>query len=374
MKKFRTLITGILSLAMCVSVSGVSASASTSTTYLKGDVNGNGTVDLTDLTNLSLFLGGSNSTADDLMSQRLDVDLDGIIDYCDIDAISDIIRYDIPTCLISYTSTNESIPAQSAVSYGKYNASTGTKVGNNYTLSPVSSITDMSPRAIIGNDTREIDYSKSGVVRLNYTKLIDGVAKRYVVTGFVVDEHTILTSAHCLYEAEKEALAYDLSYTLYSSDGTSNGTYGADYYHVPQDYLDLSSYSPESDYALITVSQDLYDYMCFDLGVARDKVRNTNPEIYVTGYSVINNPSRPELFFEMVTGSGFLAESKTSSKCLYYNTDTVGGESGSPVYVMNSDGSMTVIGIHSGSNGAYSNTAKRIDTNIMHFIYNNPNL
>ena len=58
----------------------------------------------------------------------------------------------------------------------------------------------------------------------------------------------------------------------------------------------------------------------------------------------------------------------------YYNTDTVGGESGSPVYVMNSDGSMTVIGIHSGSNGAYSNTAKRIDTNIMHFIYNNPNL
>ncbi len=356
---------------MCMSVSGVSASAST--TYLKGDVNGNGVVDLTDLTNLSLFLRGSNSSADNLMSQRLDADLDGIIDYGDVSVISSIITNVSSTYSVSYTSTNESVPAQSTVSYSKHNASTGAKVGDNYELSPVSSITDMSPRAIIGNDTREIDYSKSGVVRLNYTKLIDGVETGYVATGFVVDEHTILTSAHCLYEAEKEALAYDLSYTLYNSDGTSNGTYDADYYHVPQTYLDLSSYSQESDYALITVSQDLYDYMCFDLDVARDKVRNTNPEIYVTGYSATNNPSRPELFFEMVTGSGFLSESKTSSKCLYYNTDTVGGESGSPVYVMNSDGSMAVIGIHSGSYGI-SNAAKRIDTNILHFIYNNPNL
>lgn len=373
MKKFRTLITGILSLAMCVSVSGVSASASTSTTYLKGDVNGNGAVDLTDLTNLSLFLSGNKASADNSMSQRLDVDLDGIIDNCDLDAIADIVRQSASTYSIAYTSTNESVPTQSTVSYSKHNASTGAKVGNNYELSPVSSITDMSLRSIFGDDTREIDYSKSGVVKLECTKLIDGVEKGYVATGFVVDEHTILTSAHFVYEVGKEVFSYDISYTLYNSDGTSIGTYDADYYHVPQTYLDLSVYAPESDYALITVSEDLYDYMCFELGVAREKVKNTNPEIYVTGYSHVYNTSRPELYMDIVTGSGFLTDSKTSSQCLYYDTDTVSGESGGPVYVTNSDGSFTVIGINSGHDED-RNIAKRIDTNILHFIYNNPNI
>lgn len=369
MKKFRTLITGILSLAMCVSVSGVSASASTST-YLKGDVNGNGTVDLTDLTNLSLFLRGSNSTADDLMSQRLDVDLDGIIDNCDLDAIADIVRQSASTYSIAYTSTNESVPTQSTVSYSKHNASTGAKVGNNYELSPVSSITDMSPRAIIGSDTRQIDYSKSGVVEL--TMNFVGLSGNYVATGFVVDEHTILTAAHCVYDTKENAPSCNLSYTLYNSDGTPQATYNAEYYHLPQAYVGLSDYSPTIDYALITVSQDLTDYMCFDLGLAREKIKNTDPTIYVTGFT--GGASSSDLYGEMVTGTGVLASDETSSSCLYYNTDTYNRQSGSPAYVMNSDGSMTVIGVHSGGHNSYSNVAKRIDSNLLHFIYNNPSL
>lgn len=51
----------------------------------------------------------------------------------------------------------------------------------------------------------------------------------------------------------------------------------------------------------------------------------------------------------------------------------VGGESGGPVYVKTQDGKITVIAINSGGTSTY-NVGRRIDSNILHFVYNNPNL
>lgn len=51
----------------------------------------------------------------------------------------------------------------------------------------------------------------------------------------------------------------------------------------------------------------------------------------------------------------------------------VGGESGGPVYVKIQDGKITVIAINSGGTSTY-NVGRRIDSNILHFVYNNPNL
>ena len=56
-----------------------------------------------------------------------------------------------------------------------------------------------------------------------------------------------------------------------------------------------------------------------------------------------------------------------------YSSDMVGGESGGPVYVKTQDGKITVIAINSGGTSTY-NVGRRIDSNILHFVYNNPNL
>ena len=58
---------------------------------------------------------------------------------------------------------------------------------------------------------------------------------------------------------------------------------------------------------------------------------------------------------------------------MQYNTDTVPGESGSPVYVKTSSGDMIAIGVHKGVGVSNQfNRGKRIDTDVIHFVYNNP--
>ena len=68
----------------------------------------------------------------------------------------------------------------------------------------------------------------------------------------------------------------------------------------------------------------------------------------------------------------FVSEIMTDDVC-YYNPIGHGGQSGSPVYVKTEDENKTVFGIVSGGTQERS-VCKRIDTDILHFVYNNPNL
>ena len=68
----------------------------------------------------------------------------------------------------------------------------------------------------------------------------------------------------------------------------------------------------------------------------------------------------------------FISEIMTDDVC-YYNPIGHGGQSGSLVYVKTEDENKTVFGIVSGGTQERS-VCKRIDTDILHFVYNNPNL
>lgn len=87
------------------------------------------------------------------------------------------------------------------------------------------------------------------------------------------------------------------------------------------------------------------------------------------------------------TGVGHLVNiHKTNSRydnnywdyAIFYNTDTAGGNSGSPVYVRNPDGTNTVIAIHTygydPNTDIFDNSGTRITTDILKFVYNNPYL
>lgn len=80
-----------MALILCtISIASTNVEA-TGNTYLQGDVDGNGSVTLSDLGYLANFLHGYKATANDHMTQRLDVDLSGIIDQNDMTLLSDII-------------------------------------------------------------------------------------------------------------------------------------------------------------------------------------------------------------------------------------------------------------------------------------------
>lgn len=380
MKIFKRIICGISTLAMCLSITPLSASAAA--TYWTGDVNGDGTVDMLDVTCMQRYLTGK-SGANGATCERLDVNQNYIIDKNDKDALLSIIIHTSSSQQKSYQNTTMTA-TNLQKKYRKFNAQTGAKIGSDYTLNKVNNIasTSASTYSIISDDNRKVDYNKSGVVKLTYQ--VGNETKHQ--TGFIVDTHTILTAASCVFDTTNNTPHTNLKYTLYEAvepDDADCTEYNVVSYHVPVDYINDDM---GSNYALITVDENLNSYRCFDLGVCRDGViSNSNSEfLSITGFSGANsNGAIPSLLNDIVTGKGkFVANSdgkKITSNTLNYDVDTVDGTYGAPVYTTDTNGNMTVIGINNietnttGSSGVL-NSARRIDSTILHFIYNNDNL
>lgn len=342
----------------------------------KGDANGDDTVNSSDVLVLNSFLKGK-AGSNGATAERLDVNLDGVIDANDVTLLKNINLGLVSSSTVTSTNTT-ALTSQESRKYYKYNAQKGTYTSS-YTLSPVSNISTsstVSTRSIIGNDNREIDNSLIGVVRFHYKD------ENYGFTGFVIDDHTILTAAHCLSPTSigaTPASSYDIRF--YNEDGTAISSITATpvEYHIPYQYIlkhssaDESDYSVEYyDYALVTVKEDLSDYICFNLGVARNNIKTSNPSTYVTGFSNTVY-SKAELRGKKSTAVGTIQT--LANYNIYYNTDTTGGDSGAPVYLIK-DGVKTVIGIHTYGVDDHSNFnhCTRITTDILHFVYNNNNL
>ncbi len=268
-------------------------------------------------------------------------------------------------CLLSIVTPTYSASAanvNTSCVYYKYTGS-GTYVSQ-YTLSPVGVVQTptVSTYSIIGDDDRYMDFSKNGVVRLASNG----------GTGFVVDEHTIATAAHCVYNRTTGSAVPVTKIDFYS---TSNSAANPDpvktiteveSIHIPRNYMTQSNYY-DYDYALITVEDDLSDYLCFNLGLALDGIVDTDAEVYVTGFPQGN-------FNAMYTGSGEII--KCNDLTLDYNTDTEHGQSGAPVYIATTFQNKvyyTVVAIHTRGAGVH-NYGTRMTTNLLHFYLNNPNL
>lgn len=239
-----------------------------------------------------------------------------------------------------------------------------------YTLA-ASTSAFVSERLIIGGtDDREVDFSKSGIVKLVYSNS-SGIS---VGTGFVVDSHVIATAGHCAMNAMDSIL-------LFNSDGTIALSATPVERHVPYE-LDLSSNTNRkyyNDYGLITVEEDLTDYIQFNLGIALDQAIMNNQAVSVTGFpaEIQNETVNSATEHEMYTGSGTLVNSNSPVHCsiyrLKYNADTSGGNSGGPVYVTTTYGGKTyytAIAIHTLS----GNSGVRMDRDVICFYLNNPNI
>lgn len=372
MKYIKKILSGVLVLTLCAS-SPIAVDAA-STTYFRGDINGDDTVNIVDTTYLKNILSGKRYSTNNKLTQRLDVNLDGIISERDLEMLTKINLNDITSDLLNYTTVSDNtsdIPSSANRSYNIYNAQTGTSYGSTYTLNAVNSVPEStSTYSIIGSDDRNIDYSHTGVVKIS--------SSRGIYTGFVVDSHTILTAAQCVYNTVSNTPATDVTYTMYDSNGNIiRNSKPAVKYHVPVNFINSSYNICAHDYALITVSEDLSNYINFDLGIARLAFGNAQTgtlspvPIYVTGYNATDSSTFSN---KIVTTQGILANEKVANHELQYSTDTVSSEIGAPVYVTDSNGKKTVIGINNSYSSSGYNVGMRVNTNVLQFVYNNPNL
>lgn len=268
-------------------------------------------------------------------------------------------------CILSLTavpSMNASAANNSSMTYKVYNAATASYISS-YQLTSNPKVDNS--RSVILPDERVVDFTKSGVVKImGFTD--------YIGSGFIVDSHTIATAAHCAYNLQISGIR------IFNSNGNIALTATPVQYHIPNLYV--QTHSGNYDYALITVEEDLSDYACFNLGVAMDNFLTSSKSICVTGFPqkvnnvIVNGVVETEDRNNMYTGIGTI--SGGNEYVLNYNVDTYRGNSGGPVYTSTSyNGNVyyTVIAIHTTGAGTY-NYGTRINTNLMHFYKNNPNI
>lgn len=370
MKKIVSII--VVAALLCgVNVTSINAAG----TYYKGDINGDGVIDTIDLVYMQQFLNGS-IYADGETAERLDLNRDYIINEYDKALLSPIVMGINSTCYMNHYCTS-ALPSQENRQYKKYTISTASET--TYTLNSLNNIPN---RVIIGDDDRIPESGLKGVVKISNQ---NGFG-----TGFVVDDHTILTVAHNIYDRSNYSFKSSIACEIYVNNTPLAYPINITELHVPVSYISSSDYDAlcKYDYAIIKVSNNLRSFINFDLGILRNDVNNFSKDIYVTGFGggsdTTFHPININLQNVKSTGIGNLLPSTLGvwNNSIYHDVDIVSGDSGGPIYTVNPDGSKTVIGIQNLEHFTVQNNTPedplynsgiRITTDILHFVYNNFN-
>ncbi|MDE6502254.1 MAG: trypsin-like peptidase domain-containing protein [Ruminococcus sp.] len=323
------------------------------------DPNGDGTLNISDSVLIMQYLCGAYAPTD---IKELDVDRNGVVSYMDAKRI-ELYTARLESGLVEVPSYKDNTNmANTTRRYNIYDAKTG-NYKSQYDLAPIPTVN--KSRAVIGNDERVIDWTKSGVVKIMNSS-------NYIGSGFVVSDHVIATAAHCTKNYKiSEILLFDNTgkVTLHATPVE---------YHIPQDYKKDFTYADEAyDYALITVKEDLSDYACFDLGVSLNSIKDNNAVVTVTGFpGEFNNHTKHMMY----SGNGLISDINDSF--IHYTADMTPGNSGGPVYITESIPGHrtynTIVGINTANpdveNPKY-NIGTRMTTDLINFYsVNNPNI
>ena len=410
MKAMKKLVSAVLAMACGIGLAvpvGVSAEGLfpgdnlTTTIYSSADINRNGSVEIMDSIAVSRYLIGHHFINS---PQLMDADRNHIVSKADLQAVTakvvemgytnevDGLNHIFGT--IGTTMTYTATESTTYQTFYRHNTSNGTSTAND--TSYALSITDepiptnmSSPDTVIGDPDfyPETDSDlRSGICLLSNN-----------ATGFVVGDHMIATAAHnCFVKLESGNSQWRGSMTVrFPISGqvvSSSPTYTVTQYHVDKAFYDHrlvynSSYTDPiiaHDYALLIVDADLSDRYHFSLGVPYNMYNYSNfasYNLYVSGYPNSDVPNPSQMLYTAY-GQLYTNNSVTPS-VLRYTTDTVAGNSGSPIYVKecyttgnsaNTSNIFTVIGIHDGGykdKPALYNSGCYVTPMMLKFYYNN---
>lgn len=375
----------LLTLLNSITISNVYA------TYDPCDVNHDGNVTIADVILIEKYLSGDYYCA---TYNQFDANQNLIIDHSDSDMImaavvhnsyvsayySRAISNTVSPPTINGFSPNLLESSTTSREYMRYSYSTNTQL-TNYFLTPSSPIQPLNTLnetdAIIdGFDSR---YAAYGEENTGLVYLTDHG------TGFIVGDHEIATAAHCVYNKVFDEW-YSMVIQTYNSNGLLSSTYlTPKEVHIPKNYD--TSHTPDSnkyDYALITVEEDLSNYIHFDLAtsynVSEDDYSNIPlfltgcPEtVNITGENPISNTIN-----RLYSEEGNVLD-QNYEFFLHYDIDSTTGDSGAPVYTITQNThnntvtyNYTVLAIHHGGYTGSYNFGTIITKYQLQFYRNNP--
>ncbi len=192
----------------------------------------------------------------------------------------------------------------------------------------------VAPEVIIGPDGRyavgnsNSDFPYSTVARINWVYYPGPVASW--CTGWMVGRSTVITSAHCLYDAIKRPdnpWVYDVTafpgYNIASNQAVPFGSCNFLDYFVPNLWI-LNGQPKEYDFGYIRLGCDIGNKSGY-LGYTFFEGSGAGKFLQLIGF-----PQDKSFGNEMWLGLGSLLHS--DELFTYYDNDTVGGNSGSPVW------------------------------------------
>lgn len=297
---------------------------------------------------------------------------------------------------------------QSGVQYKVYDAKTGALLRSYYLNNDDNT---SSVQGVIGTEDRYIDWTKIGIVKI----ICEPFLGNYYIqaTGFVVDRHTIATAAHTVMEKGSLDRKKVTEILLFKNvDSTSSNVQPskrvtAVEYHIPIKYMlnnngydqnGNAKYTGIADYALITVKEDLKDYVQFDLSIPLDSTQNNdnniwnnpqnqNNKIKITGFPgrIGNLNDLTDVNWDtnhnMYTGEGSVTN--IESEKIHTNIDASSGNSGSPIYMeetVNGKVYNTVIGLYTTTHyytnpnvDSFDSSGIRFTADVLQFFCGNKN-
>lgn len=371
--KLRTKIASLFSSAVIalVSVTSINAFAAT-------DPNGDGKLDISDAIFINQCLNGIYAPTN---YDKLDYDGNGVVSSMD--------SYKIQQALLVGNVNTTDVTAETefdpflGMTYFVYDAQTGIRDayrGYSPTYPSEYPNNEVSPCNMVdGIDDRMPEPTKNGVVKITNRDYYSN--RQLTFTGVVVAPHIIATAAQSVYnnsENDFTAPAYkNTQITLYNKNGVEDKTVNAVETHLPYKYI-YGTGSNEYDYALLTVSEDLSDYMQFDFGVALKSASRNEIAVSLTGFPVEVAGKKVDSIY---TSSGNLInEDRYAFKRQFVATNFSSiGDVGSPIYVtesFNGKTNYTIIGIMSGGTlPGYSGSCivgTRITPELLKFYKQNP--
>lgn len=378
---FKKILSSVIAVCAAFSVvlpcQNITASAD-SVSWVCGDVNNDGRLSMQDVITLNRYISGMVELVD---YSKADVNTDCIIDTIDVSILNKYLVGNISS--LPYATGNNSgnaslnaQPVNSDMRYVIFDAQSGNYI-DDYILSSNQTV-DNSRKTVVINEPRVIDNSMSGVVKI--------ITNCGIGTGFIVDNHTIATAAHVIFNREignfqNSAVTINKILVLNSNGNVEKTITDTSQLHIPNNFITFSDCSPY-DYGMITVTQDLSSYVDFELGMMNNGIIGSNATVYSTGFPVeVNNTNEVNnlTIHTKYTDSGRITSG--NARIFYCDPIATGGNSGGPVYVKtNYNGSThaVVIGITTfatGSNDIYTGSGGvRMTTNLLHFFKNNPNI
>jgi V8-like Glu-specific endopeptidase len=215
---------------------------------------------------------------------------------------------------------------------------------------------DFETKAVIGPDDSEkvkvmgFPYNTIALLRIECD---DG---HHIGTGFFISPRCIATAGHCVFKDGKWAKSVTVVPGASLGDFPKRwGETTAIKFRSVEGWVKYSDI--EYDYGAIILSDNLlFQKLCGYMGYAEYHSELAS-EVELVGYP--DGKGEKQFFTK-----GFI--NREEGNLLYYTLDTEPGQSGSPVFVRDTDNKCIVVGVHRGTNNVQTeNHAIRVNNSVM---------